>query len=81
MNFDLSPLTKTGDQAFYKAIVGQYVFYVNVCGTVTDTECNKDDGGTKNVGVCQVSDTRLVLGLCITLFFEAFLSVDVFTYQ
>ncbi|XP_072178244.1 cation-independent mannose-6-phosphate receptor-like [Diadema setosum] len=50
VSFDLSPLTKEG--GYYNITAGGYDYYINVCGNIRGTPCNRV-GHLPNPGACQ----------------------------
>lgn len=53
LSFDLSPLTKT-DGGFYNLTIGNYDYYINVCGPVKAVNC------PDKAGACQVEQRQSV---------------------
>uniref|UniRef100_A0A3Q4BKI1 Uncharacterized protein n=1 Tax=Mola mola TaxID=94237 RepID=A0A3Q4BKI1_MOLML len=55
LSFDLSPLTKA-DGGFYNLTIGNYDYYINVCGPVKAVNC------PDKAGACQVEQSSWSLG-------------------
>ncbi|XP_076371793.1 lysosomal enzyme receptor protein isoform X2 [Tachypleus tridentatus] len=52
LTFDLNPLRKVD---YYKVPTDSYIYYINVCGPLKGTPCDKTTGKSQNAAACQVS--------------------------